>query len=251
MEKYIPDLDDDDIVQVHEVTRRFRIFLKILILFIAVALILIIIAINKISNVREKQNEMHTITLGSIVEQCDLKITVNCSHKPIDIVIYAPDGHKYSSASAEYSLNNNVITFLIPTKSIGEWTAVYNEKNNASIDINFEPQKPENLLLRITNYEIIDNTLYVTFSGAFIDDATSYKYSVHLSSDMGHLSMEIASDMAPANKPITVSKQLRDNMPAQNDYQLSIGSYNQENISDETLRDSVKIAIGNLSSITK
>ena len=251
MEKYIPDLDDDDVVQVHEVTKRFRTFLKILILFITVALILIIIAINKISNMREKQNEMHTITLGSIVEQCDLKITVSCSHKPIDITIYAPDGHKYSSASAEYSVNGSTITFLIPTKSIGEWTAVYNEKDNASINIDFEPQKPENLLLRVTDYKIIDNTLYVTFFGAFNDDNTSYKYSVHLSSDMGHLSMEIASDIAPANTAVTVSKQLRDNMPAQNDYQLSVGSYNQNNISDETLKDSVKIPIGNLSSITQ
>lgn len=251
MKKYIPDLEDDDVVQAHEVTRRFRVFLKILISFIVITLILIVIAVNKITIMREKQNEMHTITLGSIIEPCDLKITVHCSHKPIDITIYDPEGYKYSSSSAEYSLDNNTITFLISTKSIGEWTAVYNEKNNTSIDINFEPQKPEKLLLRITDYKIIDNTLYVTFAGALNDDSVAYKYSIYLSSYMGHLSMEITSDIAPVNNTITVSKQLRENMPMQNDYRLSICSYDQNDISNETLKDSVKITIGNLNSITQ
>ena len=57
MKKYIPDLEDDDVVQAHEVTRRFRVFLKILISFIAITLILIVIAVNKITIMRENKTK--------------------------------------------------------------------------------------------------------------------------------------------------------------------------------------------------
>ena len=132
-------------------------------------------------------NAKQEYILGTIDEYCCVGLKLSYNKEPAEITIVSPSRRKYSKNYCDvYEIDESkkIITALIDTKEIGQWSVIINKKSNKSIQYEFVTAASPSLYLSNVKLTEIDGLPYLTFLPTMhAENETKCKYAISMRSD--------------------------------------------------------------------